>query len=77
MNNEQAKAEAEKIKEMFYFGLPRALGSERRIIISKTMSIIHVKGIIEVCKPIVQSNDCAPYYDESHWQSILTHLQSM
>ena len=83
MTDQEIKAEADKIKEMFCDVVqPMTYYGTEAKIKAKELSIIHVKGIIE-SRPLEPVPD-GLYYELTqdrvdvaieHWQSILTELE--
>ena len=44
---------------------------------AKKCALIAVDEIIKTCNEIVQSNDCAPYYEESYWQKVKQSINKL
>ncbi len=44
---------------------------------AKQCALIAVDEIIKTCNEIVQSKDCAPYYEESYWQKVKESINKL
>lgn len=69
----ESKQQAEELVKSFRFDTGAILMTDT----AKGFALLCVDEIIKTCNQIVQSSDCAPYYEESYWHAVKQEIEKL